>query len=187
MPFLDSIPLVLEKDKTIYFRIVAPIDKNSPYLNEVENKIELLLKKYPLNIVIDTRWIPYNEIPKQYANADVLIFSSNNEGFGIPLIEAMSAEIPCIVLNKKPMNEIVIHGKTGYCLAPEKNTQRYHGFTFPAPEDIAKKVLFLKENPHVKKKLGKKAKEHVFSHYTLSSIIDQLLSFCHTIKEDQKK
>jgi len=44
MPFLDSIPLVLEKDKTIYFRIVAPIDKNSPYLNEVENKIELLLK-----------------------------------------------------------------------------------------------------------------------------------------------
>lgn len=187
MPFLDSIPLVLEKDSSICFRVVAPIDKNSAYLEEVENKIAWLCNTYPTNIVIDTRWLPYDQIPRQYTDSDLLIFPSNNEGFGIPLIEAMSAEIPCIVLDKKPMNEIVIDGKTGYCLKPDTNKERYHGFTFPAPEAIAEKILFLKNNPSIKNKMSKAAREHVLAHYTLSSIIDALLSFCYTVTRGQKK
>ncbi len=133
MPFLDTIPYVLKKDPHIYFKIIAPLDTNSPYLLEIFEKIHGLQTRYRENFNIQTDWIPYNEIAALYADASVLVFPSNNEGFGLPLIEAMSAEIPCIVLNKKPMSEIIQDGITGFCLNSTKDREKYHGFAFPDP------------------------------------------------------
>lgn len=185
-PFLDAIPLVLEKDQDIYFRIVAPHDKNSPYLTEIYEKIMCLTEeRYKKNIEIKTEWIPYNFIPKIYSEASVLIFPSNNEGFGLPLIEAMSAEVPCIVLDKKPMSEIIVHGKTGFCLSAGKEEEKYHNFAFPDPKEIAEKILFLKKNPRKREEMGKEGRKRVLEHYALPNIINRLVKYCEIIAEKE--
>lgn len=184
-PFLDAIPLVLRKDPSIFFRLVAPIDSNSPYLPEIVDMLQTLQEKYKQNIEVMNNWISYENIPKQYADASVLIFPSNNEGFGIPLIEAMSTEIPCIVLNKKPMNEIVRDGITGFCLSSSNNKAKYHGFEFPDPQDIADKILFLKRNEQKRLDMGKNGRAIVLQEYNLTETIQSLISLCKDLLREK--
>lgn len=187
MPFLDSIPLVLEKNKEVYFHIVSPIDTYSPYLNEIKQKIHDLTQKYGDHMKIHTQWIPYSEIPTYYASADIFVFPSNNEGFGIPLIEAMSSEIPCLVLDKKPMNEIVINEKTGFCLKPLRDKTRYHGFTFPDPQEIAEKILYLKSHKKIRESISKNGRERVIQEYDLKKVIIALLKHCSELQRSENE
>lgn len=177
MPFLDTIQYVLEKDKTVFFRIVSPQDENSLYLEEILQRIKEIRLKYPKNVEISLEWIPYDEIPALYQLASVFIFPSNNEGFGIPLIEAMNAEVPCIVLDKKPMSEIVTNEQTGFCLQPSKE-KKYHDFEFPNPKDMAEKIIFLKENPQKREAIGRNAREKAVNEYSISDVIKQLINHC---------
>lgn len=183
MPFLDAIPLVLKKDPTVCFKVIAPWDKYSPYLEEIAQRLNELSKEYAENISVNTNWVPYEKIQKVYQSSSVLIFPSNNEGFGIPLIEAMSAEIPCIVLNKKPMSEIVTDKITGFCLKGMKNTEKYHDFLFPDPKEIAKNILVLKHNSIIRKRLGKNGRKRVLEEYDLSSIITELVQHCKELTQ----
>ncbi len=181
MPFLDAIDLVMKKDRNFSFKIIAAVDKYSPHIDEINKKMNDLKQRYPTHVTVDRSWISYAEIPKQYANTDLLIFPSNNEGFGIPIIEAMSTEIPCLVLDKKPMNEIVHHGKTGYCIPSSNQNDVYHGFTFPDPVKIAQKIFFLKNHEYVRRKMGETARKHVMAYYNLPKIIEQLLLHCTSL------
>lgn len=71
---------------------------------------------------IDKRVMSYDHLSKEelrlhYREADIFIFPSLYEGFGIPVIEAMSCGLPTLVTDQKPMPEIVknaalITGKT---------------------------------------------------------------------------
>ncbi|MFA6888682.1 MAG: glycosyltransferase family 4 protein [Candidatus Woesearchaeota archaeon] len=186
LPFFDAIPLVLQKDKSIYFKIISPYDSHSFYNDEIKIKIKALKERYPLNVFIDLTWMPYTNIPQVYTQAGVLVFPSNNEGFGIPLIEAMSCEVPCIVLNKKPMSEIVIHKKTGFCLPPSQNKGKYHELDFPDPTEIAKKILFLKKHPELKQSLGKEGRKRVIKNYNISNIVDQLIQHCSDLVQKSR-
>jgi glycosyltransferase involved in cell wall biosynthesis len=47
------------------------------------------------------------ELKKMYKSAAVFVFPSIHEGFGIPLIEAMSHQVPIVCSNKSVMPEIV--------------------------------------------------------------------------------
>lgn len=180
MPLLDALPLVLKKDPTIHFHFVSPIDIHSPHLGEIQPQLSEIQREYPRNIVVNTAWIPYQNIPRIYQDADLLIFPSNFEGFGLPLLEAMSTGIPSLVLDKKPMNELIIDGKTGYCLSMSKNKKRYYGYPFPDPEEISQKILFLKNNEMKRKELGRNARQHVLAHYDFSKIIPQFIKHCNS-------
>ncbi len=186
MPFFDAIPLVLEKDPTIDFRFVSPIDKYSPYLKEIRERLSELEQKYPKNIHVNNlSWAPYDTLPQQYATADVLVFPSNNEGFGLPLIEAMSTQLPCIVLEKKPMSEIVSDGKTGFCLSAGKDVARYHDFAFPDPQQIAAKILFLKQHENKRKEMGFAGRKKVLEKYDIKNVTSKLISYCFSVCQRQ--
>lgn len=179
--FLDALSIVFKKDADIMARVVAPVDENSPYLSEIEDKMRVLQTMYPSRLIMNTSWISYEGIPAQYQNADVLIFTSDNEGFGLPLIEAMSSGIPCICLDHQPMSEIVLDGKTGFCLPAIKNKRLYHGFGFPDPEDIAEKILLLKGDSSLREKMGAAGRRRVKTEYDLKMIIDKLISECEKL------
>ena len=54
------------------------------------------------------------EVCKVYKNADLFVFPSAFEGFGLSLVEAMSAGLPCIGYRSTcGVNEIIKNGKNG--------------------------------------------------------------------------
>ncbi len=79
--------------------------------------------------------VSYNDLPYLYTEAKALLFPSLYEGFGLPLLEAMSCETPIICSNRASIPEVV--GDAAYILPPEdieswvnalltiENTQEY--------------------------------------------------------------
>ena len=55
------------------------------------------------------------DIPKFLSQADLFVHPARcREGFGITLIEAMSAHLPCVAFDRGAMNEIITDGYNGF-------------------------------------------------------------------------
>jgi glycosyltransferase involved in cell wall biosynthesis len=57
--------------------------------------------------VVFTGYIPQQDLPKMYNAADLLVFPSIYEGFGLPPLEAMACGIPVITSNTSSLPEVV--------------------------------------------------------------------------------
>lgn len=73
-----------------------------------------LMKEKPSNLVVIEH---VDELDLLYREADVLLFPSKVEGFGLPLAEAMSYGVPIIYSSRPPMTDIV--GNFGIAVDPE--------------------------------------------------------------------
>lgn len=58
--------------------------------------------------------IPYSEMPSVYQEADILLFPTVREGFGLAAAEAMACGLPVVATNCSSLPELVIDGKGGY-------------------------------------------------------------------------
>ncbi len=76
----------------------------------VVNQLNLQKKVKFLN------FIPYDELPLLYNAAELFVFPSLYEGFGLPPIEAMRCGVPVIVSNRSSLPEIV--GNNGVIVDP---------------------------------------------------------------------
>lgn len=176
VPFLETMDYVLKVHPDVEFYMHAPLDVNSEHKEEMLRCIEKYRKKYPTNFKHQSKWISFEEINKVYETSDVLVFPSSNEGFGIPIIEAMSYGIPCLVTDRPPMNEMVDEDINGFCIPIDKNnSKKYHNLEFPSPVDMAKMITWLIEHPEQMKQMGQKAKEKVKEEYHMTRVIDALI------------
>ncbi|MDD8049808.1 MAG: glycosyltransferase family 1 protein [Verrucomicrobiota bacterium] len=46
--------------------------------------------------IVETGYLPWNELPLLYSGATAFLIPSHYEGFGMPLLEAMACGVPCI-------------------------------------------------------------------------------------------
>ena len=70
-------------------------------------RVKEVCKRYKLVISgQDTLWISYDELPLLYSGAEVLLYPSFYEGFGLPILEAMACGIPVITSNVSSMPEV---------------------------------------------------------------------------------
>jgi len=72
-------------------------------------------------------YVPYEDLPRLYNLARLLVFPSLFEGFGIPVLEAMACGCPVVCSDVTSLPEIL--GDAGLTFDPE------------SPEDIALKIL----------------------------------------------
>lgn len=59
------------------------------------------------DVVEMTGWIPESEMQEWYANATVVAFPSEYEGFGLPALEAMNHNTPVVVTDAGSLPEVV--------------------------------------------------------------------------------
>ena len=59
-------------------------------------------------------WVRHEEIGGHYAAADVFVLPSPAETMGLVLVEAMSAGLPCVAIDKYGPSEVVVDGLTGF-------------------------------------------------------------------------
>lgn len=57
-----------------------------------------------------------------WRSADIFVFPTLNEAFGLVLLEAMEHGLPCIGTNEGGINDIIDNGKTGF-IVPSGNSE----------------------------------------------------------------
>jgi len=110
------------------------------------------------NKVYFTGYLNQKEVQKMYKCADVAVFPSTYEPFGIVALEAMLAGIPTVVSDIGGLNEIVEHGVNGM--------KSYTG----NPNSIADSVLSLLFDPQLAMNVTKNAKNKVKDEFNWQKI-----------------
>jgi len=57
--------------------------------------------------IISIGWVDEKDMPKLYNSADVYLHTSEYEGFGLPVLEAMACGVPVVASNKASLPEVV--------------------------------------------------------------------------------
>ena len=97
-----------------------------------------ILRDLPANVLV-TGYLAENEISRWYARASIFAFPSFDEGFGMPVLEAMAAGIPVIAGNRSALPEVC--GDAAILVKPDDS------------EQIADALLRLKDDSNYSREL----------------------------------
>lgn len=113
-----------------------------------DNAVLQLVKNHPFKKdIIVTGFIPEKEKASFYKSADIFIFPSLYEGFGLPIIEAQYMNIPVAASNIDVLKEV---GGEGAIYFDPVN-----------PEDISVKIIQILQDPKLREKIIKKGKSNI--------------------------
>jgi glycosyltransferase involved in cell wall biosynthesis len=96
-----------------------------------------------------TGYVPEADKAAVYNLADVFVFPSALEGFGLAVGEAMSSGLPVVASRRGSIPELVVDGETGFLCDPDR------------PETFARRVLDLLADAPLRTKLGAAGAERV--------------------------
>ncbi len=74
--------------------------------NDPRKNANLVIKTSPLPVFSLTGSIPSQDLPALYAAAQVFVFPSLYEGFGLPVLEAMSVGCPVVTSDRGSLKEV---------------------------------------------------------------------------------
>ena len=164
---LDACKILKEKGYSFICKFVGgeTAEINAAYFKE-EVKIRNLSK----NVIYEGK--KYEKEKQDYfGKADIFIFPTLYETFGLVLLEAMEYSLPCISTNEGGIPAIIEDGKTGYIV--EKHS----------PEKIAEKIEYLMDHPEQCTAMGKAGKEKFLKEFTLAQFerrLSKILKECIT-------
>ena len=149
---------------------------SGPMMNELKGQADYLGIG---NKVYFTVQLNYKDLCKMYKSADVAVFPSTYEPFGVVAIEAMYAGIPTVVSDVGGLNEIVEHGIDGM--------KSYAG----NPNSIADSVLAVLYDHQLADNISKNAKAKVKTKYNWNKIAQDThfiyqKAICQGMAEKQK-
>ncbi|MEO0274870.1 MAG: glycosyltransferase family 4 protein [candidate division WOR-3 bacterium] len=120
-------------------------------------------------------FLPRKEVLNVVQGALALIFPSNwPETFGMVIAEAFQAGTTVIASNFGTMADIVEDGKTGLL------------FKKGDPQDLAKKILYLANNPEIAIEMGKNARQEYLQKYTPEVNYNILMDIYRRVIEEKR-
>lgn len=164
--FLDSAKLIKGKypNKSIRFVIIG------------DGELKKSLKFYTRTIGIHDDVIFYgweNEIEKIYADLDILMLTSNNEGTPVSIIESMAASVPVVTTGVGGVKDLLGRIESS---PPKKDVFNIceRGILCPKgnADAIANGVQYLIENDN--HELLIKARDFIFENYTDKQLIERI-------------
>ncbi|MCD6458500.1 MAG: glycosyltransferase family 4 protein [Thermoproteales archaeon] len=157
----------LEKQKNVLSLIeaVKNLDDVKLYIygkGSLEKQIkEKIWKEKITNVYL--RGIIKNELlPYELNTAEIFILPSLYEGHPKALLEAMACGLPVIGSNVEGIRDLIKEGETGLLCST-------------TPESIREKIIYLLNNPEIRKKLGENARKYVVEHFSFKAIIEKEL------------
>ncbi len=99
--------------------------------------------------IVFAGYVPESDKVAYYNLADLLLFPSSMEGFGLTVAEAMSCGLPVIVSNRGSLPELVEDGEGGFLVDPSDR------------DAFVRKTLVLCGDPMLRRKLGAANAERV--------------------------
>jgi glycosyltransferase involved in cell wall biosynthesis len=109
--------------------------------------------------------INHQELANYYHAADMYVSSSAHESFGKVVVEAMSCGLPVVATATTGSKEIIKDGETGF-LVPVGDS-----------EMLARKILYLLNNPETAKQMGQKARQMAYERFDNEKITKEIVGF----------
>ncbi len=124
----ETVPLLLytgrltkEKGLALLLRSVARLDGGRPFRLCLVGggPMERALRAQAMSLGLGARvtfagWVPHAQVADYYAAADLFVFPSPTDAMGLVLVEAMSAGLPCVAIDRYGPSEVVVDGLTGF-------------------------------------------------------------------------
>ncbi len=145
---IKILDLIVKKKKNIKLMIVGP---DSGYLSIVKD----LVSKYNLTkYVIFTGFISKNNLSKYYSLADLVVYPSIQEIFGMVITEAMACGKAVIGSDIMGPREIIVDGKSGY-------VSNFRNFN-----EVAEMIVNLLDDKQLLSQMGRFSLERVNTEYS---------------------
>jgi len=129
-----------------------------------EDKIISLIKQHQLkNRVTILGHIDSHYLPAYYRKADILVFPSRYEPFGIVPLESMACGTVSLVSNVAGCREIIIDGLNGFIIDPRDR------------KAMSKIILKLLENDKLRKKVSMNAAFTIKEHYSWDKVVKKFI------------
>jgi colanic acid/amylovoran biosynthesis glycosyltransferase len=117
-------------------------------------KLQFLVRELRIEDVVTlVGYVPHNQVPDYYRNADVVVLTSRSEGIPLVLMEAMAHETIVLAPAITGIPELVIDGKTGFLYEPG------------SLEDFAWRTEQICKSLNALNSVRQSAREHVRSHF----------------------
>lgn len=170
---ISAMPKILER----YNDAKLVIAGKGGMLNELQAQVHTMGLS---NKVCFAGYLNAKQVSKMYKSADISVFPSTYEPFGIVALEAMLAGVPTVVSDVGGLNEIVEHGVDGM--------KSYAGNS----NSIADSILELLFKPQLCNTITKKAKSKVKEQYNWNKIAQDThftyqKAICQTMAEKQAR
>ena len=138
-----------------------------------EGHTSRLIKRLGLENIIQFKTnLTKKEIAEEYACSSIAIVSSLYEGFGYPVIEAMSCSVPLIAANTSSIPELVGDYAT---LIPSRDST-----------SLAKSIKLVISDYEKYKNIAEKGRLHVLDNFNWTKITEEYESVIYKIIEDYK-
>lgn len=111
----------------------------------------------------------YDNVQEYIRKANVCVFPSFAETFGMVTIEAMAMQKPVVSNDFGWSQELIVSGQNGFLVHPKKHT------------DFAKTIVTLLEDEHLCEKIGAAARHRVESIFDIQQIVQQNVDFYESI------
>lgn len=170
LDFLDSIEIFQKNncDEIEAIIIGTAIDFS-------KDQINYEISKRNLNDVVNYKGPLYGkEKQNALSIADVLVFPTLNDVWGLVILEAMQIGIPVIATREGAIPEIIEDGVTGFIVSKH------------SPDQIAEKLNFFVNNPDYIQKMGNAGKKRYLEKYTLDifetnmkNVFEDVLNKCN--------
>jgi len=151
--FLDAAARLATREPSVHFVIVG------------DGVLRPYIERYALELgiadrVIFTGW--RRDLPRIYADLDVLVVSSDNEGTPVSAIEAMASGCPVVATNVGGLPDLIVEGVTGHLVPPRD------------PEALADAILHLIQNPDALARMGQSARAMTQERFTLERLLSDI-------------
>ncbi|MBA3828783.1 MAG: glycosyltransferase family 4 protein [Taibaiella sp.] len=132
-------------------------------------KIEKLLDKRSVRTVHFTGHVSHSDVNKYLSTAEVAVFPSMAESFGLGPIEAMANGTATIYTKKTVGPEIVNDGETGILVDPLDT------------EEIADNIILLLKDLTLQQRLAKAGQDFVITHFDINNVIEKNIAFYRSV------
>lgn len=142
--FLETANQILQERKDIVFLLVG--EGSESHTKLIRDRIKSLGL---MSSVMLTGWWPSEKIHELLAALDVLVISSEQESFGLTIIEALAVETPVVSTRCGGPEEVIKHGVTGLLVQVRDSV------------GMAAAIVHLLQNPQFARNLGEAGRQDV--------------------------
>jgi glycosyltransferase involved in cell wall biosynthesis len=154
---LRAMPLILKR-----YKVILDIIGDGVRLDHYKRLVQQLEIEKSVRF---RGFLPHNVMPEEYSSADMFVFPSRRESFGLVLAEAMASGLPVVSTSAGAIPEVIENGITGILVPPEDS------------EKLASAVIHLLDDPERMRQMGVKGKERVEKYFTWDKVANKVVQF----------